>query len=110
MYNVLQTDIFAEWLNDLRDKAARYRIGICIKRIENGNLGDHRTVGDGVSEIRLAFGPGYRLYYTMRGREIIILLCGGDKSSQQRDRDVSISFKFIIIAYITPIAFSLFLC
>jgi len=85
MFAVLRTNVFVEWIDRLRDKAAQHRIGICIRRIENGNLGDHHAVGDGVSEIRLNFGPGYRLYYIMRGREIIILLCGGDKGSQSKD-------------------------
>jgi putative addiction module killer protein len=61
------------------------KVRLCIDRARLGNLGDHHSAGDGVSEMRINYGPGYRLYYTQRGREIIILLCGGDKSSQTRD-------------------------
>ncbi|MCL2331494.1 MAG: type II toxin-antitoxin system RelE/ParE family toxin [Proteobacteria bacterium] len=85
MYKVSKTNVFMEWLENLRDKTAQHKISVCIDKVEEGNLGDHHTVGDGVSELRIHYGPGYRLYYTVRGREIIILLCGGDKSSQKRD-------------------------
>ncbi|MDR1338034.1 MAG: type II toxin-antitoxin system RelE/ParE family toxin [Rickettsiales bacterium] len=85
MFVVSRTDVFAEWLDDLNDKSAQHKIMVSIKRIEVGNLQDHHTVGNGVSEIRLSYGPGYRLYYTVRGLQIIILLCGGDKDSQHKD-------------------------
>jgi putative addiction module killer protein len=85
MFVVSKTNVFADWLCNLRDKTAQYKVMVSIKRIENGNLQDHHTIGDGVSEIRLKFGPGYRLYYTIRGQEVIILLCGGDKDSQRKD-------------------------
>jgi len=85
VYKVSKTNVFMEWLENLRDKTAQHKISVCIDKVEEGNLGDHHTVGDGVSELRIHYGPGYRLYYTVRGREIIILLCGGDKSSQKRD-------------------------
>jgi putative addiction module killer protein len=73
-FAVSLTDVFTDWLHGLRDDTARRKIIICTNRIKNGNLGDHHTVGDEISEIRLTYGPGYRLYYTVRGRKIIILL------------------------------------
>lgn len=85
MYEVLKTSVFIDWLNGLRDKSARYRIGLFIKRIESEILGDHKPVGDGVYEFRFHYGPGYRIYYVICGRQIIILLCGGDKASQSHD-------------------------
>ena len=85
VYTVSKTELFIEWIDNLRDKAAQHKISVCIKRIEKGNLGDHHSVGEGVSEIRIHFGPGYRLYYTMRGQQIVIMLCGGDKKSQRKD-------------------------
>jgi putative addiction module killer protein len=66
-------------------KPRKQKIRICLSRVELGNFGDHHSIGDGVSELRLSYGPGYRLYYTIRERVIVILLCGGDKSSQNRD-------------------------
>jgi putative addiction module killer protein len=80
-----QTLTFSDWLNNLRDIRAKTRIAIRIARIEAGLMGDTKSVGDGVSEVRIDFGPGYRLYFTRRGEELIILLCGGDKGSQARD-------------------------
>ncbi len=85
MYQVYKTEIFAEWFKTLNDETAKNKIRVRIDRLEMGNLGDHHTVGDGVSELRITYGPGYRIYYVLRGREIIILLCGGDKSSQNKD-------------------------
>lgn len=85
MIEVRSTAEFDEWLSDLRDVKARARIAVRIRRIEEGNFGDHKSVGDGVSELRLKFGPGYRVYYTERNGEVIILLSGGDKDSQDRD-------------------------
>ncbi len=85
MYSIRQTEEFSDWLHGLRDRSA---VGLIVKRItrmEAGNLGDVKNVGDGVSEARIFFGPGYRLYFTLRDGRIIILLCGGDKSSQERD-------------------------
>lgn len=83
MFELRQTTIFRSWLRDLRDVTARLRIAARLRRVEHGNLGDTKSVGDGVQELRVDCGPGYRLYFVQRGRAIIILLCGGDKSSQQ---------------------------
>ena len=85
MYQVYKTKIFTDWFNSLKNQTAKNKIRIRIDRIELGNLGDHHSIGDGVSELRITYGPGYRIYYVIRGREIIILLCGGDKSGQNRD-------------------------
>lgn len=75
---------FREWLNDL-DKATRARIQARILRFETGNLGDHKEVGEGVWEARLDFGPGYRVYFGMQDEDLVLLLIGGDKSSQSKD-------------------------
>lgn len=80
-----QTHAFADWFESLRDRKAKSKIAGRIARIELGLIGDVKSVGDGVSEARISFGPGYRLYFTRRGEQLIILLVGGDKSSQQRD-------------------------
>ena len=86
MIEVRRTDEFARWLKRLKDSNAKSRINLRIRRTSlTGNLGDCKSVGGGVSELRLDFGPGYRLYFSQRGNEIILLLIGGDKSSQQRD-------------------------
>ena len=85
MIDVRQTAAFASWLADLRDAGARARILVRIRRLELGNPGDAKSVGDGVSELRIAYGPGYRVYFARRGQEIVILLCGVDKSSQGCD-------------------------
>ena len=86
MIEVLQTAEFAKWLKRLKDIDARARINVRIKRISlTGNLGDVKPVGDGVYEMRIDYGPGYRVYYSRRGNEIILLLIGGDKSTQQKD-------------------------
>lgn len=82
---IVQTSVFREWLSALKDKRAVSRIAMRIERAEAGNLGDIKSVGDGVSEMRVSYGPGYRVYFTRRRELIVILLCGGEKSSQQRD-------------------------
>lgn len=82
---VTQTAVFAQWFHRLCDPKAQSRIAQRIARIEIGLMGDVKSVGDGVSEVRIDYGPGYRLYFTRRGHELVILLVGGDKSSHQRD-------------------------
>jgi putative addiction module killer protein len=84
-FDVRRTAEFIDWLMALRDVRARARIAKRIDRIAQGYFGDSKSVGDGVSELRFTFGPGYRVYYTQRGDVVVILLCGGDKDSQQRD-------------------------
>ena len=85
MYSVLTTEKFDSWLSALRDDKAKARILARIRSAEHGNLGDVRSVGEGVSEMRVHFGPGYRVYFTVRGMQLVILLLGGEKSSQKRD-------------------------
>lgn len=85
MYEVRQTETFAAWYRGLRDKQARARIQVRIDRLMLGNPGDVRPVGDGVSELRVDYGPGYRIYYVRRGSVLIVLLAGGDKRTQSRD-------------------------
>lgn len=82
---ILQTGIFRDWINDLRDRRARLRIDDRLRRLASGNAGDTRSVGGGVRELRFHFGPGYRVYYMWREGVLIILLNGGDKASQKRD-------------------------
>lgn len=85
MVEVRQTEQFAQWLDDLRDLRARARVQARIERLIGGNPGDVRPVGSGISELRIHYGPGYRVYYQQKGSTLIILLAGGDKSSQARD-------------------------
>ena len=84
---VRQTTRFATWLAGLRDERARSRILKRLDRAGQGNLGDVAPVGGGVSEMRIFYGPGYRVYFIQRGKELIVLLCGGDKSTQDADID-----------------------
>lgn len=85
-YTIESTDTFNDWLDNLRDRQARQKIAAHIRLIETeGYFGDHKSVGDGVSELRIHAGAGYRVYYTQRGGKLIILLAGGDKDSQTRD-------------------------
>lgn len=85
MVEVQQTAEFTTWLDKLRDIRARARIVARIERVTFGLMGDVKSVGGSVSELRIDYGPGYRVYFTRRGDELVILLCGGDKSSQERD-------------------------
>lgn len=85
MYTVLQTQHFRSWLADLRDNKGKARILARIRSAELGNLGDVKSIGEGVSEMRIFVGPGYRVYFTRLGRQIVLLLAGGDKESQKRD-------------------------
>ena len=89
MIEVRQTAVFAGWLTSLRDRAGATRIARRIRRVAGGNLGDVRSVGEGVSELRIDHGPGYRVYFVRRGPELVILLAGGDKSTQARDVDAA---------------------
>ncbi len=82
---IVETGQFRDWLDGLRDVRARLRIGDRLRRLAGGNVGDTKSVGDGVQELRLHFGLGYRVYYIWRDGVLIILLCGGDKVSQARD-------------------------
>jgi putative addiction module killer protein len=82
---IRRSSVYKKWIDGLRDNRARYKILTRIKRLEEGNPGDVGPVGDGISELRIHYGPGYRVYYKDTGKEIIILLCGGDKSNQQED-------------------------
>ena len=85
MIEVRKTDTFAKWLDRLPDVRARARVLARIDRLADGNPGDAKSVGAGVMEMRIDYGPGYRVYYVQRGREVIILLAGGDKESQAKD-------------------------
>lgn len=85
MVEIRKTQIFASWLADLRDRQARARIIVRIERMQAGNFGDHKSVGEGVSEMRIDYGPGYRVYFTVLGATVVILLCGGDKGTQRMD-------------------------
>lgn len=85
MFDVRQTDTFATWLAGLSDHKARYRIHTRIDRLRLGNRGDWKSLGQGLFEMRLDHGPGYRVYMTQRGRIVVVLLCGGDKSTQAAD-------------------------
>ena len=82
---IRKTDIFTRWLDGLRDLQARARVQARIERLAMGHPGDVKPVGGGVSELRINHGPGYRVYYKQRGRELVILLAGGDKSTQAKD-------------------------
>jgi putative addiction module killer protein len=85
MFEVRETATFSAWFEGLKDLRARGRITGRLVRVSLGNLGDAKSVGDGVSELRIDHGPGYRVYFTRRGDRLVWLLCGGDKSSQPRD-------------------------
>jgi putative addiction module killer protein len=82
---VRMTEVYREWTNSLHDRSGRARIQVRVDRLANGNPGQHRNLAGGISELKIDFGPGYRIYYTERGGELIILLAGGDKSTQQQD-------------------------
>ena len=84
-YEIEKTEIFDKWLKKLKDRRAVVAITKRLGRAKLGNFGDVEPVGEGVSEMRIFTGPGYRLYYTIRERTIIFMLCGGDKSSQKKD-------------------------
>ncbi len=85
MLTLRRTRLFDEWLRQLRDERARERINVRLRRLAAGNAGETRSVGGGVVELKIDYGPGYRVYFIHRGMEIVVLLCGGDKSSQSKD-------------------------
>jgi putative addiction module killer protein len=87
MYEIRETDAYRKWFESLRDINARFRIAARIRRVSLGNLGDVKSVGEGVHELRITYGPGYRVYFIRQGDTVIILLAGGDKSTQKRDID-----------------------
>jgi putative addiction module killer protein len=85
MIEIRETEIYSRWFKSLRDRQARARIDIRVRRLSMGNPGDVKPVGKGVSELRIDYGPGYRVYFIQRGETLIILLAGGDKQTQERD-------------------------
>jgi putative addiction module killer protein len=93
MIEVRETDEFSAWLSALRDKRARAKIIVRVERLAKGNPGDVAPVGDGVSELRIDYGPGYRVYYVQRGTRYVLLLAGGDKSTQ--DRDIALAKRLV---------------
>ena len=90
MIELRKTDLFVQWLDGLRDLKARARVQARIERLAAGNPGDVEPVGEGVSELRIDYGPGYRVYFKKRGRELVILLAGGDKTTQTKDIKVAL--------------------
>ena len=85
MLQIRKTDVYAEWIDNLRDLQGRARILVRVERLASGNPGDVKAISGGVSELRVHFGPGYRVYFSQRGDDIVILLAGGDKRTQTRD-------------------------
>jgi putative addiction module killer protein len=88
---VRMTEAYRDWINSLKDGAGRARIQVRVDRLANGNPGQHRKLAGGISELKIDFGPGYRVYYTERGGELIILLAGGSKATQQQDIKTAIA-------------------
>ena len=85
MFELRKTEVYAKWLDGLRDVRARARILVRVERLAAGNPGDVRSIGEGVSELRIDYGPGYRVYFKMQSRMVVVLLAGGDKRTQSRD-------------------------
>jgi putative addiction module killer protein len=85
MIEIRQTEVYSQWFGSLRDRQARARIDARIRRLSLGNPGDVKPVGEGVSELRIDYGPGYRVYFVQRGQTLVVLLAGGDKHTQDRD-------------------------
>ena len=85
MLEIVQTDVFSSWLEQLRDVRAKAKIAARVQRLALGNTGDVAPVGDGISELRIHYGPGYRVYFKTHGKTLVILLCGGDKGTQAND-------------------------
>lgn len=84
-FQLAETPVFSDWLGSLRDRRAMARIVDRLKRASNGNFGDWKSAGGGIFEMRIDYGPGYRVYYFQRGKQLVILLCGGDKRTQDAD-------------------------
>ena len=82
---IRQTEVYSKWFDGLRDRAAQVRINVRVRRLSLGNPGDAKSVGKGVSELRIDYGPGYRIYFTKHGDTVVILLAGGDKRTQEQD-------------------------
>jgi putative addiction module killer protein len=85
VWTIRQSEAFAKWFGALKDRRAKERVAQRVVRVQAGLIGDVRPVGEGVSELRVDYGPGYRVYFCRRGEDVILLLCGGDKSTQDRD-------------------------
>jgi putative addiction module killer protein len=85
MFEIRKTEVYAKWIDNLADIRARAKILVRVERLASGNPGDVRPVGEGVSELKIDYGPGYRVYFKKQGQEFVILLAGGDKSSQTKD-------------------------
>ena len=90
MFEIRKTEVYARWLDGLRDTRARARVLVRVERLAAGNPGDVREVGEGVSELRIDYGPGYRVYYKRQGRALVVLLAGGDKRTQSRDIETAL--------------------
>ena len=90
MLKVRRTEVYARWLDGLRDVRARARVLVRVERLVAGNPGDARPVGEDVSELRIDYGPGYRVYFKRRGRTVVVLLAGGDKRSQSADIETAL--------------------
>jgi len=90
MPEIRKTETFAQWIDTLRDLQGRARVQVRIERLAAGNPGDVKPVGEGVSELRIDYGPGYRVYFTKRGREVVILLAGGEKTTQSADIKIAL--------------------
>ena len=88
---VQMTEVYRDWINSLKDRAGRARVQVRVDRLVHGNPGQHRVLTEGVCELKVDFGPGYRVYYTERAGVLIVLLAGGDKASQQQDIKTAIS-------------------
>lgn len=88
---VVQTEVYRDWINALKEVAGRARIQVRVDRLVHGNPGSHRNLTDGVSELKIDIGPGYRVCYTRRGDRLLLLLAGGDKSTQQKDIERAIA-------------------
>lgn len=88
---VEETEVYREWINALKNRVGRARIQVRVDRLIHGNPGKYRNLTDGVSELKIDFGPGYRVYYTQRGTRLLLLLAGGDKSTQESDIELAIT-------------------